>query len=253
MTSTKLLQDKVCIITGAGKGIGRDCAILFAEHGAKLALISRTEADLTELAIQLNLNESRLYCKAGDVSDESTVNEFVGSVINQFGKIDVLINNAGMRFRKKFTDISWDEWRQVMTVNAGSTFLFCKAVGAHMLQRQKGKIVNMASIIGSNGLPELAGYGASKGAIITLSKCIATEWADSGINVNVIAPGFCETSYAESFKKKSDLYNFTIERTPMKKWGSGFDVANACLYLSSSMSDYVTGTTLHVDGGWDAW
>src|SRR5690606_21121123 len=188
-------------ITGAGKGIGRDCAILFAEHGAKLALISRTEADLNELAIQLDLNENRILCKAGDVSDESTVNGFVDSVIKQFGKIDVLINNAGMRFRKKFTDISWDEWRQVMTVNAGSTFLFCKAVGAHMLQRQKGKIVNMASIIGSNGLPELAGYGASKGAIITLSKCIATEWAESGINVNVIAPGFCETSYAESFKK----------------------------------------------------
>jgi len=253
MTPTTLLQDKVCIITGAGKGIGRDCAKIFAEHGAKLALISRTGADLDELAIQLGLNEDRLFCKEGDVSDESTVNEFVGSVINKFGAIDVLINNAGMRFRKKFTDISWDEWQKVMTVNTGSTFLFCKAVGAHMLQRQKGKIVNMASIIGSNGLPELAGYGASKGAIITLSKCIATEWADSGINVNVIAPGFCETSYAESFKQKSALYNFTIERIPMKKWGSAIDVANACLYLSSSMSDYVTGTTLHVDGGWDAW
>ncbi|BFM20130.1 SDR family NAD(P)-dependent oxidoreductase [Gilvimarinus japonicus] len=253
MTSTTLLQDKVCIITGAGKGIGRDCARVFAEHGAKLALISRTEDDLNELTRQLDLNENRILCMAGDASDESTVNEFVDRVINQFGKIDVLINNAGIRFRKAFTDISWDEWQKVMTVNTGSTFLFCKAVGTHMLQRQSGKIVNMASIIGSNGLPELAGYGASKGAIITLTKCIAAEWAESGVNVNVIAPGFCETSYAESFKKKSDLYNFTIERTPMRKWGSGTDVANACLYLSSSMSDYVTGTTLHVDGGWDAW
>jgi 3-oxoacyl-[acyl-carrier protein] reductase len=140
MPPTKLLQDKVCIITGAGKGIGRDCAKIFAEHGAKLALISRTGADLDELAIQLGLDEDRLLCKEGDVSDESTVNEFVDSVINKFGAIDVLINNAGMRFRKKFTDISWDEWQEVMTVNTGSTFLFCKAVGAHMLQRQKGKI-----------------------------------------------------------------------------------------------------------------
>lgn len=253
MSPSNLLQNKVCIITGAGKGIGRDCARLFSEHGAYLALLSRTESDLIDLRKELDIDESRILLIAGDASDESTVENFTSLVIDKFGRIDVLVNNAGMRFRKAFTEISFQEWQQVLTVNAGSTFLFCKAAGRSMLKQKSGKIINMASIIGTQGLPELAGYGASKGAIITLTKCLAVEWAEHNINVNVLAPGFCETSYADSFKKKSDLYNFTIDRTPMKKWGKGMDVANACLFLASNLSDYITGSVINVDGGWSAW
>jgi len=247
------LKGKVCIITGAGKGIGHCCAKTFAEQGAKLALISRSREDLTALASELNLPESHIYTMAGDVSEESTVSKFVAEVIDKYGVIDVLINNAGIRFRKPFLEISYEDWQYVMNVNTGSTFLFCREVGAHMLSRKQGKIINMASIIGTLGLPELVGYGASKGAIISLTKSLALEWATSNINVNVIAPGFCETSYAENFKEKSDLYQFTIDRTPMKKWGSSNDIAHACLYLASEMSNYVTGEVLSVDGGWSSW
>ena len=247
------LENKVCIITGAGKGIGYQCALDFKEQGAKLALISRTKEDLEELSKVLNMPNEDLFWMQGDVSDESVVKEFVNSVISKFSHIDVLINNAGMRFRKSFLDISLEEWEKVMSVNAGSTFLFSREVGSHMVKRGRGSIINMASVIGTLGLPELAGYGASKGAIISLSKSLALEWAPYGVRVNVLAPGFCETSYTENFKKKEKLYQFTLDRTPMKKWGKSEDISNACLYLASDMSNYVTGEVISVDGGWSSW
>jgi 2-deoxy-D-gluconate 3-dehydrogenase len=167
--------------------------------------------------------------------------------------VDVLINNAGMRFRKDFLDISSDEWSKVMDTNVGSVYFLCREVGRYMVAAKAGKIVNIASIVGTLGLPQLSVYGASKGAMISFTKCLALEWADKGVNVNAIAPGFCQTSYMENFKKKKELYNFTIERTPQKKWGTSLDVANACLFLSTQASDYITGEVLNVDGGWSAW
>ena len=247
------LTDKVCIITGAGKGIGYECAKSFADQGAKLALISRTESDLVSLQQELGLPDDRLLWVAGDVSDEAVVDDFIEKVITKFSVIDVLINNAGMRFRKSFVDISYEEWQNVLNVNAGSTFMFCQKVGRHMIPRRSGKIINMASVVGTLGLPELAAYGASKGAIISLTKSIALEWAEYNINVNVLAPGFCETSYTENFKKKTDLYQFTLDRTPMGKWGEPVDIVNTCIFLASNMSKYVTGEVINVDGGWSAW
>lgn len=247
------LENKVCIITGAGKGIGRDTAILFAQLGCKLALISKTREDLVSLSNELQIDPSDLYWMEGDVSLEDSVKEFVSNVYEKFGRIDILVNNAGMRFRKEFLEIEYQEWQKVMNVNAGSTFLFCKEVGKYMIQQKYGKIINMASIIGTLGLPELVGYGASKGAIISLTKSLAVEWAEYNINVNVVAPGFCKTSYAEKFKEKSELYDFTIDRTPMKAWGESRDISNAIAFLASDMSRYITGEVVSIDGGWSAW
>ena len=247
------LENQVCIITGAGKGIGKDTALLFAQMGCKLALISKTREDLVSLEDELNMDTSDLYWMEGDVSSEDTVKEFVLNTYEKFGRIDVLVNNAGMRFRKEFLEIDYEEWQEVMNVNAGSTFLFCKEVGKYMVKQKYGKIVNMASIIGTLGLPELVGYGASKGAIISLTKSLALEWAKYNINVNVVAPGFCKTSYAEKFQEKTELYDFTIDRTPMRKWGESRDVSNTIAFLSSDMSKYITGEVISIDGGWSAW
>ena len=247
------LENKVCIITGAGKGIGRDTAVLFAELGCKLALISKTKQDLEHLSNELNMDASELYWMEGDVSSEVTVKAFVSNVYEKFGRIDILVNNAGMRFRKEFLEIDYEEWQTVMNVNAGSTFLFCKEVGKYMVEQKYGKIINMASIIGTLGLPELVGYGSSKGAIISLTKSLALEWAKYNINVNVVAPGFCKTSYAEKFQEKTELYNFTIDRTPMRKWGESRDVSNTLAFLASDMSKYITGEVISIDGGWSAW
>ena len=253
MSTIMNMNNKVCIITGVGKGIGYATAKLFKQQGAKLALITRSEEDLFKLKQELNMCEDDIYCESGDVSEEKVVKQFVSAVYQKFGRIDVLINNAGMRFRKNFLEISYDEWQNVLNVNLGSTFLFCKEVGTHMVNQKSGIIVNMASIVGTLGLAELTGYASSKGAIISLTKSLALEWAEYGIRVNAIAPGFFETSYTENFKKKEELYQFTLERTPMKRWGSSEDIANTCLYLSSNLSSYVTGEVLSVDGGWSAW
>ena len=247
------LKGKVVVVSGAGKGIGFETVLRFLELGCKVAAITRTEADLLNLSASAGENAKHLFTFYGDVSSIGEVNAFADAVFEQYGQIDVLINNAGMRFRKPFIEITYDEWRNVMDVNLGSTFLMCQAFGKHMLMQRSGRIINMASIVGTLGLPELSGYAASKGGIIRLTKSLALEWAEFGINVNVVAPGFCETSYTDNFKKKTDLYQFTLDRTPKGHWGQSKDIANACVYLASSLSDYVTGEVLNVDGGWSAW
>jgi len=247
------IKNKVCIITGAGKGIGRETARLFYGEETLLALITRDKSDLNSLKKETGFDDNRVLLYEGDVSDEETVKRFVEETINKFGKIDVLINNAGMRFRKIFLDITTEEWNRVINTNLNSIYFFCREAGRHMVEQRSGRIINIASIVGTLGLPELAAYGASKGGVITLTKCLALEWAEYNINVNAIAPGFCETSYAENFKKKTDLYKFTLERTPQGKWGASLDVANACQFLASDAAKYITGEVLNVDGGWSAW
>lgn len=246
-------NDKVCVVTGSGKGIGREVAKLVYEEGARLALITRTASDLAALNDELGGDSARVFTFAGDVSREKTVVRFVKEAIQRFGKIDVLINNAGMRFRKAFLDITTEEWNKVIDTNLNSAYFLCREVGRHMVAKRQGAVVNIASIVGTLGLPELAAYGASKGGMITLTKCLALEWAKYNVRVNAIAPGFCETSYAEKFKKKRGLYQFTIERIPQRRWGSPYDVAQACLFLASDASKYITGEVLNVDGGWSAW
>ena len=247
------LKDKVCIVTGVGKGIGRETAKLFSKEGAKLALLTRSKEDLDSLKKEIDCDDSRVLMFEADVSDESKVIEFIEKTVKKFSKIDVLINNAGMRFRKGFLDITTEEWNTVMQTNLTSVYYLCREVGKHMLKQNKGSIVNIASIVGTLGLPELTAYGASKGGMITLTKCLALEWGKDGVRVNALAPGFCETSYTDNFKKKKDLYQFTLDRTPQGKWGSALDVANACLFLATDESKYITGETINIDGGWSAW
>lgn len=246
------IKDKVCMVTGAGKGIGREIVRLFYANGVKLSLITRNIEDLLVLKEGIGFNDDVLLYE-GDVSDEETVRMFVAKTITKMKNIDILINNAGIRFRKPFLDTSMTEWSNVINTNLSSVYLMCREAGRHMVQQKSGKIINISSIIGTLGLPELTAYGAAKGGMITLTKCLALEWAKYNINVNAVAPGFCDTSYSENFKKKTELYKFTLERTPQGKWGTALDVANACLFLSTNASEYITGDVLSVDGGWSAW
>ena len=250
---TELLTDKVCIITGAGKGFGKAIAKKFADNGAKLALITRTQSDIDDLYREFYGYENKLLAICGDVSDQDTVNSFVAEVKNKFGRIDVLVNNAGMRFRKKFEEITLEEFSLVLNVNVVSMFMLCKAIMPTMVEQKAGKIINISSVVGTLGLPELSAYATSKAAIIGLTKALSVEYGESNIQVNALAPGFCKTSYFENFKQKSELYDFTIERTPMRRWGESEEVANSCLFLASSLSSYVTGDVINVDGGWSAW
>lgn len=246
---------KVCVVTGAGKGIGRAITLAFADAGAAVVAVSRTHEDLETLGRERRFKGGAgILPITGDVSDEATVKRVVARALKRFDRIDVLVNNAGIRFRRSLLKSSTTEWRRVLSHNLTSCFLCTREVGRSMIARKvPGRIVNIASVIGSVGLPDLSAYGASKGGMITLTKCLALEWAPYQINVNAIAPGFCETSYAAQFKRRRALYRFTLERTPQRRWGKPEDVAAAAVFLSSEASRYITGEVLHVDGGWCAW
>jgi len=245
-----LLKDKVCIVTGAGKGFGKEIAKEFYAQGAKLALITRSQEDIDNLMVKFD--SERVLSICGDVSDGNIVSQFISQTINKFGVIDVLVNNAGMRFRKEFLDISNDELDQVLDVNLKSMVFLCQKVLPYMIKNNSGKIINMSSIAGTLGFANLSGYVISKAAIIGLTKSLAVEFADRNIQINALAPGFCKTSYFENFQENKELYDFTLSRTPMNRWGDSKEIADVCVFLASDMSNYMTGEVLKVDGGWSA-
>jgi NAD(P)-dependent dehydrogenase (short-subunit alcohol dehydrogenase family) len=249
---TELLKDKVCIITGAGKGIGLAMVKVFIDNGAKLAVITRSQEDIDSLNTEFIDEGKKFMAMCGDVSESDTVNRFVDEVINKYGRVDVLVNNAGMRFRKKFAEITCEEFKKVLDVNLLSVFFLSQAVLPTMVKQNAGKIINISSIAGTQGFSELSGYVTSKAAIIGLTKSLAVEYAGHNVQINAIAPGFCKTSYFDNFSKNDELYDFTISRTPMKRWGESVEVANTCLFFASHLSSYITGDVVSVDGGWSA-
>ena len=245
-----LLKDKICIVTGAGKGFGREIAKEFYAQGAKLALITRSQSDINDLNSEFD--SGRVLSVCGDVSDSTVVAQFITQTIDKFGTIDVLVNNAGMRFRKEFLEISEDELDQVLNVNLKSIVFLSQKVLPYMIEKNRGKIINMSSIAGTLGFANLSGYVMSKAAIVGLTKSLAVELSDKNIQVNALAPGFCKTSYFEKFQENTELYDFTLSRIPMNRWGSSKEVADICVFLASNMSNYMTGEVLKVDGGWSA-
>ena len=245
-----LLKDKICIVTGAGKGFGREIAKEFYAQGAKLALITRSQSDINDLNSEFD--SGRVLSVCGDVSDSTVVAQFITQTIDKFGTIDVLVNNAGMRFRKEFLEISEDELDQVLNVNLKSIVFLSQKVLPYMIEKNRGKIINMSSIAGTLGFANLSGYVMSKAAIVGLTKSLAVEFSDKNIQVNALAPGFCKTSYFEKFQENTELYDFTLSRIPMNRWGSSKEVADICVFLASNMSNYMTGEVLKVDGGWSA-
>ena len=246
------LKGKTCLITGAGKGFGRNMADGFFAAGCRLVLVTRSKEDIASLQSEFEDRERTLIIE-GDVSDAKTAGEIHEATMAAFGRLDILINNAGMRFRKPFLETEEAEFRKVMDNNLMSIMLLCKAFIPVMLENKYGKIVNVSSVAGTRGLPQLSAYVTSKSAVNGLTKSLALEFAESGLNINAIAAGFCKTSYFENFKKNKELYEFTLKRTPVGRWGEAKDVTNACLYLASDASSYVTGEILKVDGGWSAW
>ena len=246
------LVGKTCLITGAGKGFGRNMADGFFAAGCRLALVTRSKEDVVGLRREFN-DTNRVLILERDVSDSASVDDIHEATMEAFGRLDILINNAGMRFRKPFLEIEEGEFRKVMDNNLMSITFLCKAFIPVMLENKYGKIVNVSSVAGTRGLPHLSAYVTSKSAVNGLTKSLALEFAEGGLNINAIAAGFCKTSYFENFKENKELYEFTLERTPVGRWGNPEDVTNACLYLASDASAFVTGEILNVDGGWSAW
>lgn len=243
----KLLEGKVALITGATRGIGKGIAEMYAEQGAKVAF---TYAGSVEKAKELEATLSSVTQIKGyqsDASDFDAAQTLVDEVIAEFGKIDILVNNAGITKDNLLLRMSKDDWDKVMKVNLDSVFNLTKAVIKPMMKAKAGSIINMTSVVGISGNAGQANYAASKAGVIGFTKSVALELGSRNIRCNAIAPGFIQTEMTDALDDKAkEKWN---EAIPMKKLGQTRDIANACVFLGSEMSSYITGQTLNVDGG----
>ena len=188
-----------------------------------------------------------------DVTDETSCEALAASAIERLGRIDILINNAGMNIRKPVLDLALSEFKRVIDTNLTGYFLCARAAGRSMVAQGSGKVINVSSIFGETALPSVGAYAASKGGVEQLTKVLALEWATSGVQVNAIAPAYFETDLTRPLFQAPERNRFITERTPMGRWGQPHELAGAVIFLASAASNFVTGHTLVVDGGWTAW
>lgn len=242
-----MLEGKTAVITGAARGIGRAIAEELARAGADIALCDLKAEWLAETAEAVRAIGRKAECWSVDVSNSDAVNSTVSDIIARFGKIDVMVNNAGITkdtFLMRMTDEDWDS---VMAVNLKGTFLFTRAVSRPMMKARTGTIVNIASIIGLIGNAGQCNYAASKAGVIALTKSSAKELAARGIRVNAVAPGFIETKMTEVLPE--EIRQKMLDAIPMKRFGSPSDVAKVVVFLASEASSYMTGQVLTISGG----
>jgi len=244
------LHDRVALVTGASTGLGAAIAMALAEAGAQVSCHGNTRSP-ESTCDQIKSAGGVAHAISGDLSKPATPNSLVAQTIDRFGRIDILINNAGTIRRAPAVDYSDDDWTVVIEVNLSSVFRLSKLVGKQMIENGRGgKIVNIASLLSFQGGITVPAYAASKGGVAQLTKALANEWAKHGINVNAIAPGYMRTANTAALQADETRNRQILERIPAARWGEPEDLAGAAVFLSSSASDYVNGHILVVDGGW---
>lgn len=244
----KLLEGKTAIITGGSRGIGKGIALVFAQHGANIAFTySSSVESANSLEKELSNYGVKVKSFQSNAADYKESQDLVENVLSDFGSIDVLVNNAGITKDNLLMRMGEEDFDKVIEVNLKSVFNMTKAVQRTMLKQRKGSIINMSSVVGVKGNAGQSNYAASKAGIIGFSKSVALELGSRNIRSNVIAPGFIETEMTAKLDEKTvDVWRNAI---PLKRGGSPEDIANACVFLASDLSAYVTGQTLNVDGG----
>jgi 3-oxoacyl-[acyl-carrier protein] reductase len=244
----KLLEGKTAIITGGSRGIGKGIALVFAQHGANVAFTySSSVESANSLEKELSNYGVKVKSYQSNAADYKESQDLVENVLEDFGSIDVLVNNAGITKDNLLMRMGEEDFDKVIEVNLKSVFNMTKAVQRTMLKQRKGSIINMSSVVGVKGNAGQSNYAASKAGIIGFSKSIALELGSRNIRSNVIAPGFIETEMTAKLDEKTvDVWRNAI---PLKRGGAPEDIANACVFLASDLSAYITGQTLNVDGG----
>ncbi|MCK5675671.1 MAG: 3-oxoacyl-[acyl-carrier-protein] reductase [Verrucomicrobia bacterium] len=241
------LNDKVALVTGAARGLGQAIAVKLAEAGADVALCDLNAEWLEETASKVKAIGRRAECYGMNVAEGDSVAEGVKAIIKDFGKIDVLVNNAGITKDGLIMRMSEDDWDAVLNVNLKGTFLCTKAVMRGMMKQRSGTIVNIASVIGLMGNAGQANYAASKGGVISFSKTVAKELASRNVRCNAVAPGFIRTAMTDALDE--EVQGKMKEIIPLSRFGEPEDVANVVLFLASDASAYVTGQVISTCGG----
>ena len=244
----KLLENKIALVTGASRGIGREIAKKFAEQGASIAFTYLSSIDKGQ-ALEAELAAYGVKAKGyrSDASDYASAEQFIVDVVADFGTLDILVNNAGITRDTLLMRMSEEQWDEVMRVNLKSVFNLTKAATKPMMRAKNGSIINITSVVGLMGNAGQSNYSASKAGIIGFTKSIGKELGSRNIRSNAIAPGFIETEMTGELNEKA-LEDW-LKNIPLKRAGQGEDVANACVFLGSDMSKYITGQVLQVDGG----
>jgi 2-deoxy-D-gluconate 3-dehydrogenase len=254
----KKFQNKVIIVTGASRGIGQAICVAFAREGAKVVGVARS--DLTETGTQVKAAGGEFVAANADLSKgtQKEGTDLISQILKQAGRIDALVNNAGIIRRAPAADFSEKDWNEVLQTNLSSPFFLCQAVGKWWLTggREKSpadsrlKIVNIASLLSFQGGITVPAYTASKHGIAGITKALANEWAKERINVNAIAPGYIATENTKALREDANRNKSILDRIPEGRWGKPEDIAGGCVFLASGDSDYLNGSVLNIDGGW---
>jgi 2-deoxy-D-gluconate 3-dehydrogenase len=248
MTNPFDLTGKVALVTGANTGIGQGIALALAAAGADLAVVGHiSPGETIEKAESLG---RRAHFIEADLLSIEPVGRVVDEAVAELGSVDVLVNNAGIIRREDAVSFSEKDWDDVMNINVKTVFFMCQAAGRHMIERGSGKIINIASMLSFQGGIRVPSYTASKSGVAGITKLLANEWADKGINVNAIAPGYIATDNTAQLRADEARSSAILDRIPAGRWGTPADLGGAAVFLASSAADYVQGHILAVDGGW---
>lgn len=244
------LQGKTALVTGAATGIGQAIAVGLAQAGADVIVVSNSSSALETLDLLSQTKQRSLELKA-DLSDVQSAASVLESS-KAFGGVDILVNNAGIIRRASAVDYSLEDWAAVIETNQNALWRLAQTFGREMVGRGQGKIINIASLLSLQGGIRVPAYTAAKHAVMGITKALANEWAASGVQVNAIAPGYIATANTQALRADETRNRQILERIPAGRWGEATDLVGAAVFLASSASDYVTGHTLVVDGGWMA-
>ncbi|PIE35745.1 short-chain dehydrogenase [candidate division KSB3 bacterium] len=243
------LTGKVAIVTGASRGLGQYLARALANAGADLVVTSRTLESLEPFAKEVESLGRKVLPLALDVRDYGSIQQMAAAACDHYGKIDILMNNAGCNVRKPSVDVTWDEWNLVLDTNLRGNFFVAQAVAKAMIPRRYGRIINMGSVTTVAGYAGLAPYCASRGGVKQMTMSLADDWGKYGITVNCLAPGWFRTEQTKVLYENQEWVDYLTDRIPLKRPGQPHDLDGAVVFLASDASEYVTGQTLLVDGG----